>query len=345
MISHDVLMNRGIALANFGNGNTAPNPMVGCVIVHNGIIIGEGYHEMYGKAHAEPNAITSVKNQALLQESTLYVNLEPCAHWGKTPPCTEIIIEKKIPRVIVGCVDTYSKVAGKGIEQLRKAGVEVTVGVLEQECRDLNKRFFTFHEKHRPYIYLKWAQTLDGFIDIKRTSLLEAKPMNITDELCRRLVHKWRSQEAAVMVGTNTALLDDPSLTTRVWPGKNAVRIVIDKQLRLPNTLHLFDQSVKTFVFTQKEVNNKPNLTYITLPEITIEAMLQALFHHKIQSVIVEGGAQLLQSFIDAGVWDDAGVFIGSQSIGSGVRAPVLQQSYYKQETWGNSQLLLYKKG
>jgi diaminohydroxyphosphoribosylaminopyrimidine deaminase/5-amino-6-(5-phosphoribosylamino)uracil reductase len=248
-------MLRCLELAKDGFGNVAPNPMVGCVIVCEGKIIGEGYHQEYGKAHAEVNAIHSVRDKSLLQKSTLYVNLEPCAHFGKTPPCANLIVEHNIPRVVIGCVDSYSEVSGKGIEKLRNAGIEVTVGILENESLELNKRFFTFHNKKRPYVILKWAETQDGFIDVDRP-LDKSRDTTadnwITSPLSKQLVHKWRSEEAAIMVGTTTVLNDNPQLNVREWKGKNPTRIVIDLQDRLPQTLHVFDKSIPTVSFFAK---------------------------------------------------------------------------------------------
>ena len=235
-------------LARLGIARTAPNPMVGCVIVLDEKIIGEGYHRKCGEAHAEVNAINSVSNHELLKKSTLYVSLEPCSHYGKTPPCTDLIISKKIPRVVIGCVDSFSEVSGRGIKKLKQAGCDVIVGVLENESRELNKRFFTFNEKKRPYIILKWAQTLDGFIDIIRTDENQIAPTWISNEHSRMLVHKWRSHEDAIMVGTNTAEKDNPSLNVRDWDGKNPLRVVLDRQLRLNEKLNLFNNKIQTII-------------------------------------------------------------------------------------------------
>ena len=237
-------MKRCLDLAILGNGNTAPNPMVGSVIVYNGKIIGEGYHQKCGEAHAEVNAIKSVKDHELLKKATLYVNLEPCAHQGRTPACSLLIRTKQIPRAVIGCIDTFSKVAGKGVEILTNSGCDVTVGVLEKESREINRRFFTFHEKKRPFIILKWAQTLDGFIDKMRTPDMPIKPIWITNELARTVVHKWRSQESAIMIGTNTATKDNPKLNVRDWTGENPVRVVVDRNLRIPQSAYIFDKSI-----------------------------------------------------------------------------------------------------
>ena len=246
-------MSRCLDLAILGKGNVSPNPMVGSVIVHRDKIIGEGFHQKYGQSHAEVNAINSVNNQLLLEESVLYVNLEPCAHYGLTPPCSDLIIQKKIPKVVIGTLDPYSEVAGKGVEKMRKAGIEVDIGILENECYELNRRFFTYHIKKRPYIILKWAQTADGFIDIKRKKTETGEPYWITGDLALRLVHKIRSSEDAIMVGTNTAINDNPSLTVRNWSGRDPLRIAIDRNLRLPDSLNIFNQTSRTIIFNAKK--------------------------------------------------------------------------------------------
>ncbi len=317
-----IFMQRCLELALLGMGDVAPNPMVGCVIVHNEIIIGEGYHQKYGEAHAEVNAIRSVKQTELLEQSTLYVSLEPCAHFGKTPPCSDLIIQHRIPRVIIGTIDPFAKVAGKGIERMQNAGIEVEVGVLEEECRELNRRFFTFHEKKCPYIILKWAQTLDGFIDTDRTET--EHPSWITNALAKRLVHKQRSEESAILIGTNTAEFDNPSLTVREWIGNQPVRLVIDRHGRLDVGLHIFDQKAPTWVFTGVEQPDRENLKMIRLhPEQNvIPQLLTELYHRNILSVIVEGGSQLLNSFLELGLWDEAFVYTGNQFFGKGVEAP-----------------------
>ncbi|HRS53852.1 MAG TPA: bifunctional diaminohydroxyphosphoribosylaminopyrimidine deaminase/5-amino-6-(5-phosphoribosylamino)uracil reductase RibD, partial [Bacteroidales bacterium] len=241
-------------LARLGMGKVAPNPMVGCVIVNGNKIIGEGYHQEYGGYHAEVNAINSVIDKDLLKTAVLYVNLEPCAHYGKTPPCTDLIISSQIPKVVISNVDPFEKVAGKGINKLRAAGISVIVGVLKQDGKELNKRFFTFCEQKRPYIILKWAQSLDGFIDKERNSNEKLKgPTWITGDFFKKVVHKWRAEEQAIMVGTNTAINDNPKLTVREVPGKNPLRIVIDRVLKLPHNLNLFDSSTPTLVLTEQK--------------------------------------------------------------------------------------------
>ncbi len=336
-------MHRCLQLAEKGAGHTAPNPMVGAVLVYNGRITGEGYHQKYGKAHAEVNCINSVSetDKKYFTESTLYVSLEPCTHFGKTPPCTDLIIKNKIRHVVIGCRDSYATVNGKGIEKLKTAGVQVTVGILEIECLELNKRFFTFHEKQRPYIILKWAQSSDGKIAYLNTTGGGALAhtgtgrLFISNEFTNRLVHKWRSEEAAILVGTNTALQDDPALTTRLWPGNNPVRLVIDKELKLPLHLKLFDGNTKTIVFNYSKQAETKNLVYYKLKkEENLPAQIKTvLYDMQIQSVIVEGGATLLQSFIDEGLWDEARVIKNGQlTIGNGLSAPVLINNILLQE-------------
>ena len=318
-------MQRCLQLAAQGAGMVSPNPMVGAVLVCEGRIIGEGYHQQYGEAHAEVNCINSVNeaDKNLITKSTLYVSLEPCVHFGKTPPCTSLIIENKIANVVIGCRDIFAEVNGKGIEKLKAAGIHVTVNVLEKECIELNKRFFTFHEKQRPYIILKWAQSSDDKISVPGS-----KRIFISNEFTNRLVHKWRSEEAAILVGTNTALLDDPALTTRLWPGRNPIRLVIDKELKLPGYLKLFDGSVKTIVFTYVDKEGNEFLSYHQLnkDENMLSQILVALYEQQIQSVMVEGGAKLLQSFIDEELWDEARIITNEQlTISNGLAAPVLK--------------------
>lgn len=312
-------------LARLGAGNVAPNPMVGAVLVHDNIIIGEGYHQQFGKAHAEVNCIHSVPVELTLQisRSTLYVSLEPCAHFGKTPPCADLIIKHQIPRVVIGCRDSYSEVDGKGIAKLKAAGVDVTVGVLETEALELNKRFFIFHQQQRPYIILKWAQSADGKIAGR-----EGKRVFISNEFTNRLVHQWRSEEAAIMVGTTTALKDDPALTTRLYPGNNPLRVVIDMELKLPASLQLFNDAAKTIVFNAQKQAEEDTLSFIKINknEKVIPQILTALYKMQIQSVIIEGGTTLLQSFINENLWDEARVITNTAlQIGDGVNAPVLQ--------------------
>jgi diaminohydroxyphosphoribosylaminopyrimidine deaminase / 5-amino-6-(5-phosphoribosylamino)uracil reductase len=319
---YEKYMQRCIELARQGAGSVAPNPMVGAVLVYNDLIIAEGYHAQYGQAHAEVNCINAVTEEhlPLLTQSTLYVSLEPCTHFGKTPPCADLIIKKKIPKVVIGCRDPFKEVDGKGIEKLKAAGIEVISGVLEAACKDLNKRFFCFHTMHRPYIILKWAQTANGVIANKDYS-----GISISNEFTNRLVHKWRSEEAAILVGTNTALADNPSLTTRLWTGNNPVRLVVDMNLRLPQSLKLFDGEVKTIVFNTVKQEEKNNLLFCRLTNDTslVHQTCNALYKLNIQSVLVEGGAKLLQSFIDEGLYDEVRIITNNQlQVPEGITAP-----------------------
>ena len=329
-------MYRCLDLARLGTGNTAPNPIVGAVLVYEDRIIGEGYHKVYGEAHAEVNCIQSVKleDQDLIRRSTLYVSLEPCAHFGKTPPCADLIISKNIPRVVIGCRDPFQEVNGKGIEKLKAAGVEVVSGVLEAECMEINKRFFTFHITHRPYIILKWAQSGNG-----KTGNSDHSRRLITNACSNRLVHKWRAEEMAIMVGTNTALYDDPELTTRLWPGKSPLRLVVDMNLRLPGHLKLFTTDTTTIVFNKykhtlplKKISFTDLRTFqlayyqVTEDVNLVHQVTNALTQLNIQSLIIEGGTRLLQSFIDEGLWDEARVFTNQDLIiENGLAAPELK--------------------
>lgn len=323
-------MERCLQLAALGAGDVAPNPMVGAILVCNDRIIGEGYHQQYGKAHAEVNCIAAVKpeDKHLIPESVLYVSLEPCAHHGKTPPCADLIVAHKIPEVVVGCRDPFPLVNGRGIEKLAAAGVKVMHGVCEAQCKAMNKRFFIFHAQHRPYIILKWAQSVNGIIGSSLQRIF------ITNEYTGRVVHKWRTEEAAIMVGTRTALQDDPALTARHWPGKSPVRIVIDMNLTLPPYLQLFDRSVPTLVFNT--VRNTPNdldcdiansreVCYyqVTNDVSLVQQVLHALYRMKIQSILIEGGAKLIQSFVEENAWDEARVITNEQLyLPEGLKAP-----------------------
>lgn len=325
LAAHEKYMQRCLQLAIQGAGQVAPNPMVGALLVYNNRIIGEGYHKKWGEAHAEVNCLHSVTeaDRSHIAESALYVSLEPCAHFGKTPPCADLIIQNKIREVIIGCPDSYAEVAGKGIDRLKNAGVKVTAGILENECREINKRFFTFDEKQRPYIILKWAQSCDGKIAANGE-----ERTYISNAYTNRLVHKWRSEEAAILVGTNTALQDNPALTTRLWPGKDPVRLVIDIELKLPGHLKLFDGHVKTIVFNRYKQEAADRLSYYKIDEgkALIPQILNALYILQLQSVMVEGGANLLQSFIDGNAWDEARVITNTNmKIGQGINAPALQ--------------------
>lgn len=314
-------MRRCIQLAQNGLCNAAPNPMVGAVIVCGGKIIGEGYHVRCGEAHAEVNAIRSVKDSSLLKHSTIYVSLEPCSHYGKTPPCADLIIEKQIPRIVIGCQDPFAKVAGRGIQKLKDAGHEVVVGVLEDECRHLIRRFITFHKLHRPYITLKWAESADGFIDLCREN---DNPVILSTPLTSMLVHKKRAEHAAILVGTRTAELDNPSLTVRNWHGRSPLRFALDRKRCLSPALHLFDGSVPTLIFTEHPHPALPNVEYLPIDfqQDILPQIMQALYERGLQSLLVEGGSALLQSFIDAGLWDEAFVEESPIRLISGVKAP-----------------------
>lgn len=316
-------MQRCLQLARQGESYVAPNPMVGALLVVDNQIIGEGYHHRYGEPHAEPNAIYSVKNQELLKKATLYVSLEPCSHFGKTPPCANLIVSSGIPRVVIGTLDPNPKVSGRGVKILEDAGIEVTVGVLEKECRELNKRFFIFQEEKRPYVLLKWAQTKDGFIDKTRSSSDE-QPLVISNTITRQLTHKMRSENQAIIVSTNTIILDNPSLTVRNWSGRNPIRIGIDRTNRIPDDIHLFDGKIPTLIFTEKLKQNKPNVEFIEISfgKNCIKTMLHKIYERNINSVLVEGGAKLLNSFIEEGLWDEINIEISEQFIGEGIKAP-----------------------
>ena len=324
MTTDERYIQRCLFLAHKAMGYTYPNPLVGSVIVHEGKIIGEGWHTKAGEPHAEVNAIASVKDKNLLKESTLYVNLEPCAHFGKTPPCADLIIEKEIPKIVIGCVDIYSKVAGRGIERLQQAGREVIVGVLEAESQALNKRFFTFHAQKRPYIILKWAQTRDGFIAPLQQA--QQAPVWISNAFSQQLTHLWRAQEGAILVGKHTVEKDNPSLTTRHWVGNNPLRLVIDNDNSLPNSLAIF-QGDPTVVFTSVQATDTPNISFAPLSSSVSmpKQVCNYLYEQQVQSLIVEGGAQVLQQFIDEGLWDEARIFVGSPQFSDGLKAPQLR--------------------
>ncbi|WP_343708083.1 bifunctional diaminohydroxyphosphoribosylaminopyrimidine deaminase/5-amino-6-(5-phosphoribosylamino)uracil reductase RibD [Flavobacterium sp.] len=322
---HEKYIKRCIELAQNGLGTTYPNPMVGSVIVYEGQIIGEGWHKKAGEPHAEVNAVNSVKDKSLLKKATIYVSLEPCSHFGKTPPCCDLIITNEIPNVVVGTVDPNEKVAGKGILKLIEAGANVTLGVLEDECNELNKRFFTFHQKKRPYVILKWAESQDGFLAPEKVSNQDRKPVWITNQYSRQLVHKWRTEEQAILVGTQTVIDDNPKLNARDWDGNNPTRVVIDRNNRIDQDSFIFDDSVKTIIFSsEKEKPSKENTQFeaIDFSINIVPQILDVLYQNQIQSVIIEGGRQTLQSFIDENLWDEARIFIGKTSFEKGTRAP-----------------------
>lgn len=338
MTPDELFMQRALELAKLGLGQVSPNPLVGCVIVHEGKIIGEGWHQKYGEAHAEVNAIRSVADQLLLPQSTLYVTLEPCSHFGKTPPCADLLVEKKVKRVVIANVDSFPEVSGKGIQRLKDATIEVQTGVLEKEGRELNKRFFTFVEKQRPYIILKWAQTADGFI---AQSNYESKW--ISHDLARQLVHKMRSEEDAVVVGTRTAAHDNPRLNVRDWSGRNPVRVVWDRFLRLSEKLSLFDGTQPTLSYNVLKHEEHPNLILARVDERNfIQNVVHDLCQRRIQSVLVEGGAQTLQFFLDAGLWDEAHVVVSTRTFGKGISAPIPKGKLISSELVGIDQWMVY---
>jgi len=324
MVSDEQYMQRAIQLAKMGGVNVVPNPLVGAVIVHNDRIIGEGYHQVFGGPHAEVNAVNSVPNPDVLAESTIYVSLEPCAHFGKTPPCANLLVEKQFRRVVIGTVDPFAKVAGQGIRILEAAGMDVTVGVEEADCQLLNKRFFTFHQNERPYVILKWAQTQDGFIDAARDSNETGTIRWISSPETKTLVHQWRSEEQAILVGWRTILNDNPSLTVRAVTGKHPVRIVLDSTLKAPKTATVFTDGLPTIVLNTMQSGKEGNVQYIQLPDLSVKAQLKALYELNILSVIIEGGAQTTQHYIDAGGWNEARVIVGQSLFESGVKAPVM---------------------
>lgn len=326
---HEIYIERCIQLAKNGLGTTYPNPMVGSVIVHNDSIIGEGWHRKAGEPHAEAHAINSVKDPELLKKSTIYVSLEPCSHYGKTPPCSDLIIARGIKKIVIGTVDPFEKVSGKGIKKLLEAGCEVKVGILEQECRELNKRFFTYLIKKRPYIIMKWAKSADGFLAPLPQKDQKREPVWITNKYTNQLVHKWRSEEQAILVGTNTAVADNPRLNTRLWNGPSPTRIVIDQNLRIPEDSALFDNSVKTIVFFGRNSEKRSTSKNLIFEEIDYEKEIaqqicDVLYRHELQSVIIEGGAQTLETFISAGLWDEARVLTGTVDFTDGIKAPAL---------------------
>ncbi len=326
MNDQEKYMRRCLELAAVGAGFVSPNPMVGAVIVHQDKIIGEGYHQQYGQPHAEVNAVNSVlerysNSEELLKEATIYVSLEPCAHFGKTPPCADLIIKHQISKVVVGCRDPFVQVDGKGIEKLRHAGIEVVENVLEAECLELNKRFFTRVLKQRPYIILKWAQTQDLFF-----APADGSQKWISGPLAKKLVHRWRSEEDAVLVGKNTAAADNPQLNNRYWPqAKQPKRVVIDQRLELRPDLHLFDQSTETYIFNEVKTALEGKLKYIGLEHFELflpQYILFQLYLQDVQSLMIEGGAKTLQLFIDAGLWDEARIFTSKTRWGKGIKAP-----------------------
>lgn len=336
-MNHELFMQRALQLALLGQGHVAPNPMVGCVIVHNGRIIGEGWHRQYGQAHAEVNALNSVIERHLLPESTVYVTLEPCSHFGKTPPCADRLVQEGVKEVIVCNDDPNPLVAGRGLNKLRQAGIQVQTGILAQKGRELNRRFFTWIEQQRPYVILKWAQTADGFL-----AGPDYQPVPISGPLAQRLVHRWRSEEDAIWIGTHTARTDNPRLNVRAWTGRNPLRIIPDRTLSLPPDLHVFDGSQPTLVFTEKEREPAPNLTYATLSDWSLTAMLADLKTRNIQSILVEGGTRLLESFLAEGCWDEIRLFRSSAFLKKGIPAPHFTAKQVLRERVGVDELTVW---
>lgn len=334
-----IWMRRALELAEWGMGNVSPNPMVGCVIVHNKKIIGEGWHQQYGKAHAEVNAINQVKDKELIQASDIYVTLEPCSHFGKTPPCVDLLLKYHPQKVIICNQDPNPLVAGKGIEKLKANNIDVQVDVLAEQGRELNKRFFTFFEKKRPFILLKWAETADGLM-----ARANYDSKWISNPLARMLVHQWRSQENAILVGTNTALYDNPQLTVRDWSGKHPIRLVIDKHLNLPESLHLFDGVVPTICYNLIKNEEKENVSFVRLEqEDFINQLFEDLYVRKIQSVMVEGGAALLGDLIAKKLWDEALIFKSKIIFGKGIAAPHINARLIQVHQILDNWLLQYK--
>ncbi|GAA3517609.1 bifunctional diaminohydroxyphosphoribosylaminopyrimidine deaminase/5-amino-6-(5-phosphoribosylamino)uracil reductase RibD [Aquimarina addita] len=345
MTIDEIYIKRCIQLAKNGLGTTYPNPLVGSVIVHQGKIIGEGWHYQAGEPHAEVHAINSVKDTSLLIDATIYVSLEPCSHYGKTPPCCDLIIAKGIKKVVIGTIDPFAKVSGTGIQRLINAGCDVKIGILEKECQELNKRFLTYHNHKRPYVILKWAETADGFIAPKKRS--ERAPAWITNTYSRQLVHKWRAEEQSILVGNQTVIQDNPKLTIRDWSGIHPIRISIDLHHKIPKDSKILDQQVKTMIVTTQKNSliNATNLLYeFTDPTPNIADKLCNILHtHTIQSILVEGGTQTIQSFIDLNLWDEARVFKGTTYFKAGIKAPVIKGTLISEEKIIDDHLKKYR--
>jgi diaminohydroxyphosphoribosylaminopyrimidine deaminase / 5-amino-6-(5-phosphoribosylamino)uracil reductase len=329
-------MRRCLELAGKAEGLTFPNPVVGSVIVNNGKIVGEGYHLKSGGPHAEVIAINSVRDKEVLKYSSLYVNLEPCSHTGKTPPCSDLIASVKIPRVVIGTIDTSDKVSGEGISILKKSGCEIITGVLEVECRELNKRFFTFHEKKRPYIILKWAQSADGFLDIKRSNKTETDPRWISGKPERILVHKWRASEQAILIGAGTLRMDHPQLNVRLWKGINPVRLFLSGSGLVGNESFINQMNDKDIVFTHntQSVTGPAMKVKLNHNETSASQIVKHLYNMGLQSVLIEGGALVLNHFISLGFWDEARIFYGNSNFGDGVKAPDISGNVYSKTSF-----------
>ncbi len=346
MTENEKYISRCLQLARLGEEFVAPNPMVGAVIVCDGEIIGEGFHRYYGGKHAEPNAVASVKDEEWLKRSTMYVSLEPCSHYGKTPPCAELIIQKKIPHVVIGTLDPNPQVAGRGVRMLQAAGVEVEVGVLEDECNELNKRFFCFHRYNKPYVTIKWAQTADGFIDSLRTDKREEVTV-ISNKITKQLVHQLRAENMAIMVGTNTALLDNPTLRTTRWNGRNPLRITLDRTCRLTPDLHLLNDGEPTLVFSEKTEYSFASTAEVVQIDFSgnIWEQISAELHRRnIHSLIIEGGTQLIKSAFECGFWNEIQVEVSQTRLGAGVQAPCIPHNAVATETVEGNTLLHLKK-
>lgn len=338
MSTKETFMKRAFDLAQLGSGHVSPNPRVGCVIVYDGKVIGEGYHQKYGQAHAEVNAINSVKDKSLLKESELYVNLEPCSHYGKTPPCSDLIISHQVKKVVISNIDPNPLVAGRGITRMREAGVKVETGLLEAEGELVNSRFFTAMRKKRPYVILKWAQTADGFIARENFN-----SKWISDQYSRKLVHKWRAEEDAILVGTNTAQYDNPTLNVRDWEGRDPLRVVIDRSLRLSGDLNLFNGGQATVCYNEKKDDIRDNTTYRKINFDALEdELLTDLLERNISSIIIEGGSKVLHSFIEKDLWDEIRVFKSPTNFESGISAPEVKGTLKESEKLVNDQLEIY---
>ncbi|PWS28998.1 bifunctional diaminohydroxyphosphoribosylaminopyrimidine deaminase/5-amino-6-(5-phosphoribosylamino)uracil reductase RibD [Pedobacter yonginense] len=345
-MTHEFYIKRCLELAVLGIGNVSPNPMVGCVIVVDDKIIGEGYHQKYGEAHAEPNAVKAVIDrfgadaETLLQQATAYVNLEPCAHFGKTPPCADLFVKHKLKKVVIGNRDPFSGVDGKGIEKLKNARIEVESGILDEECKYFNRRFFSRIQKQRPYIILKWAETANGYF-----STLDGHQKWISGALAKRLTHQWRTEEDAILIGKQTAIMDNPQLTSREWPGKNPVRLVIDKDLQVPQSNHIFNSAAKTIIFNEVKTDVIDNVHYIQMEDMHFylaQKIAFQLYLMDVQSVIIEGGANILNQFLTANLWDEARVFTAPNSWPNGLRSPIINGELREQIHIGLDKLSIY---
>ncbi len=345
MSQHEIYMKRCIQLAKNGLGTTYPNPLVGSVIVHDGKIIGEGWHQKAGSPHAEVNAINAVKDKSVLHKATIYVSLEPCSHFGKTPPCCDLIIANNIPTIVIGSLDPFEKVNGSGIKKLQEAGKKVVVGILEKECEAVNKRFFTFHQKKRPYLILKWAETADGFIAPLEKAT--KNPVWISNQYSRQLVHKWRTEEQAILVGTNTVLQDNPKLDARDWKGNNPVRIILDRENKIAAEANCKNDNAKTIVITAKEIlnSNKNSCFENAIFEANLlNQVNEILYKHEIQSVIIEGGSCTLQHYLDENLWDEIRLFKSKVVFKKGIKAPIFTKTAPTNRIKiGEDELLIFK--